>query len=545
MTTTQDLYKMIGTAQQQEEDKDDVSKYRYVIYARKSTDDKEKQIRSLGDQIKECKDYAERNGLRCLPKPITESESAKEPDIRPEFKKLIDDIKKAKYDGILAWHPDRLARNMKDAGEIIDLLDKKIVKDLKFVTFTFENNTMGKMLLGMAFVLSKQYSDALSDNVKRGTSRSIEEGRWLNKAKHGYYKDRNQILHPDGRFFNLIENIFRMRIDNKSLDDIADYLNENRYCCAPPSKNEADRSPFQMTKQIVSKIVRDPFYTGILKYGENKVDLTEIYDFTPAVSVDDFLKINNFSDIEKALKLTGKIYKDNAIKADLMRGMIICGECDGSMTSGITPKKTKNGKTNYFYYRCDNPVCKNKGKSIRAKVIIDFACQYLEKNKFTSHSIYGHYIQEMKKVVMEKERSLIQKIRSLTETRVHKKNQFEKTKKSLIQETDEDIKGFFKEDLKQLEKDINNLETEIDELKDEKERNNSVTLTYSEYLELFNNLAERIKKIGVMEDLNFIMKKIFLNFTIKEGKVALYTLNSPFGEFVKDRIVLTCRGERT
>lgn len=119
---------------------------------------------------------------------------------------MLEDIKKGKYEGIIAWHPDRLARNMKEAGEIIDLIDKQIIKELQFVSFTFENSTLqAKMLLGISFVLSKQYSDKLSDDVKRGMRRSTEEGKYLSKAKHGYYRDRNQILRPDGSNFVLLK----------------------------------------------------------------------------------------------------------------------------------------------------------------------------------------------------------------------------------------------------------------------------------------------------------------------------------------------------
>jgi len=130
----------------------DINNYRYAIYARKSTEGEERQVRSLGDQVVECNNLAKRLNIQVLEKNIiTESESAKEPDIRPKFRKLLEDLKAGRIDGIIAWHPDRLARNMKDAGEIIDLLDKKIIKDLKFVSASFENNAMGKKVANFNF----------------------------------------------------------------------------------------------------------------------------------------------------------------------------------------------------------------------------------------------------------------------------------------------------------------------------------------------------------------------------------------------------------
>ena len=38
--------------------------YKYVMYLRKSTDDKDKQTRSLGDQFTECSEFADENGLK-------------------------------------------------------------------------------------------------------------------------------------------------------------------------------------------------------------------------------------------------------------------------------------------------------------------------------------------------------------------------------------------------------------------------------------------------------------------------------------------------
>ena len=43
--------------------------------------------------------------------PIQESKSAKKSGNRPLFLQMIKDIEKGKYDGILAWHPDRLSPN--------------------------------------------------------------------------------------------------------------------------------------------------------------------------------------------------------------------------------------------------------------------------------------------------------------------------------------------------------------------------------------------------------------------------------------------------
>jgi DNA invertase Pin-like site-specific DNA recombinase len=75
-------------------------------------------------------------------------------------------VKQNKIAGILSYSPDRQARNMMEGGELINCVDEGLV-DLKYTNFHFENTASGKMMLGIWFVFSKQYSDKLSEDVSR------------------------------------------------------------------------------------------------------------------------------------------------------------------------------------------------------------------------------------------------------------------------------------------------------------------------------------------------------------------------------------------
>ena len=68
-------------------------------------------------------------------------------------------MEKGVAQGILSWHPDRLARNSVDGGKIIYLLDTAVLKDLKFPSFWFEDTPQGKFMLNIAFGQSKYYVD--------------------------------------------------------------------------------------------------------------------------------------------------------------------------------------------------------------------------------------------------------------------------------------------------------------------------------------------------------------------------------------------------
>ncbi len=523
--TTKDLERILNGMLKPNDNDIDKTQYRYVIYARKSSESEEKQVRSLGDQNSECYELAQRFGLNVI-ETINEAESAKEPDIRPKFRAMVEGFKQGKYEGVIAWHPDRLARNMKDAGELIDLLDKQIIKDLKFVSFTFENNTTGKMLLGISFVLSKQYSDQLSDNVKRGNKRSIEEGKYINKGKHGYYKDRNQFLRPDGDNFVLVKTAFQMRKQGATLETIVEYLNNNKY--SVKRGREGKHTVYKIDIKRVADFLKDPSYAGVLLHGNNVKDLTEAYNFVPAVSVDDFFAINKNSPFSRAFKLARKQYKPESIKADLMRGMVICEGCQQPMSAGLTSKKTSEGKRQYFYYRCETSECPFQNKSVRAKVIIDAACEFLSNHNFTSRAAYDHYVQEMKAVSKQREAILRKEYDILNAAQRQDGIRLSQIKELFLNETDNEIKDNFKGDLAKKQAAIKQRGIELEKMKYALQNQAAAILDYPLFLELFKQLPNSIRKTRNMADLDMLMKKIFSNFTINNQKVAQITLNQPF-----------------
>ena len=73
---------------------------KYILYARKSSEDKSRQIQSIDDQIKVLKEIANNLGLNIVTT-LTESKSAKEPNNRPQFSKMIQMIEAGEADGIL------------------------------------------------------------------------------------------------------------------------------------------------------------------------------------------------------------------------------------------------------------------------------------------------------------------------------------------------------------------------------------------------------------------------------------------------------------
>jgi len=83
-----------------------------VIYARYSSDSQREA--SIEGQLRDCKDYAEKNGITVVGTYIDRAYSAKTDD-RPDFQRMIKDSAKKIFDVVLVWKLDRFARNRFDA----------------------------------------------------------------------------------------------------------------------------------------------------------------------------------------------------------------------------------------------------------------------------------------------------------------------------------------------------------------------------------------------------------------------------------------------
>ena len=150
---------------------------KFYLYARKSTDDEDRQVLSIESQINELREYAKKENLEIIDE-LTEAKSAKAPG-RPIFSFMLKQIEAGLADGILAWHPDRLARNSIDGGKIIYLVDIEKIVDLRFPIYRFDNTAQGKFMLSITFGQSKYYVDNLAENVKRGMREKLRRGECL------------------------------------------------------------------------------------------------------------------------------------------------------------------------------------------------------------------------------------------------------------------------------------------------------------------------------------------------------------------------------
>lgn len=177
-------------------------KTKYVLYARKSSESEERQVLSIDSQVKEMLQIAEREGLE-IAEIRRESHSAKNSGERSVFNEILADIKSGRFNGILTWAPDRLSRNAGDLGALVDLMDQKLLLEIRTYGQHFSNSPNDKFLLMILCSQAKLENDNRGINVKRGLRTRVEMGLWPGIAPTGYLNEKRMdrrcqlIVDPD------------------------------------------------------------------------------------------------------------------------------------------------------------------------------------------------------------------------------------------------------------------------------------------------------------------------------------------------------------
>ena len=307
---------------------------KYILYARKSTDVEDKQVLSIEAQLVELRSYAKQEGLQVIDE-LIEKQSAKIPG-RPIFGQLLKRIEAGEASGILAWHPDRLARNSIDGGQIVYLLDQTHLTSLKFPTFWFDNTSQGKFMLSIAFGQSKYYVDNLAENTKRGLRQKVRRGEYPSRAPLGYINDlRNKSIVVDKRRAPIVVQAFDLYArGDQRLEDISHFF---------ASKGVLTRGGKPFKKDKIKHILSNPFYYGHFRY------VGELYEgkHTP------ILTKKLFDKVQSVLIERGRPRKANHNYPKVFCGLLRCGSCGLMITGETRTKIQKNGNIHtYTYYHC-------------------------------------------------------------------------------------------------------------------------------------------------------------------------------------------------
>lgn len=311
---------------------------KYCLYARKSSEDDERQALSIDSQVKAMAIQSQSQGL-LVTEIRRESHSAKATGMRPVLNQMIIDIRKGLFQGIVSWAPDRLSRNAGDLGTLVDLMDNGYLKEIRTHGQVFTNSPNDKFLLMILCSQAKLENDNRGINVKRGQRTKCEMGFRPNFAPLGYIDDyysgkgMKKVFIDEKRAPIITEMFEKVAYERYSGRDIYEWL---KY-----KTDFRSRNGNVLHLSVIYKMLNNPYYCGIFEYADKWYKGS----YEPIISRE------LFDAVQKKMIVPPKS-KPGTKQFDYTR-LFKCGACGSGITAQEVFKRYKSGKIKrYVYYHC-------------------------------------------------------------------------------------------------------------------------------------------------------------------------------------------------
>ena len=346
-------------------------KIKYIAYSRKSTESEDRQMLSLDDQKRELEEMARRDDLKIFEKYLGtgkgESQSAHKRG-RPIFGHIMNQIEAGKANGLLVYHPNRLARNALDGGLIITLMDEGKLLEIRTPHQIYRNTPEDKFILTLEFGMAKKSSDDNGVVVKRGLNTKVKLGWCPGRAPLGYSntknfeeKGQNYILKDPERFDVVRQMWDLMLTGNYTPPQILKIANKKWKFKTRTTKRYVGKP---LSRSMIYRIFTNPFYYGWFYYGNPR----QLHkgNHEPMITEEEF---------DRVQKLLGREGRPRPKEHRFaFTGLMRCGNCGAMITAEEKIKKQKNGNIHhYVYYRCTKQ--KDKNCTEKAIEIKDFNTQ--------------------------------------------------------------------------------------------------------------------------------------------------------------------------
>jgi DNA invertase Pin-like site-specific DNA recombinase len=196
---------------------------RVGIYARISSDPRGDQL-GVTRQIEDCRELAERCGYVVADTYVDDDISAWSGKQRPEYERMLDDLRSRTIGGVLVWHVDRLTRHPKELESIIELRDE-LEFELGTVTGEVDLGThVGRLTARMLGGLARYESDHKSERIRRKHLELALSGKVSGGGSRpfGYEADKVTVRPAEAA---IVKECARRFLAGESLRSIASDLN--------------------------------------------------------------------------------------------------------------------------------------------------------------------------------------------------------------------------------------------------------------------------------------------------------------------------------
>ena len=336
-----------------------------VIYARYSSDNQREE--SIEGQLRECKDFAEKNGMTILATYIDRALSAKT-DNRPEFQRMIKDSSKNLFDVIIVWKLDRFARNRYDSAYYKSVLRKNGVKVIS-AKESISEGPEGIILESMLEGYAEYYSAELAQKVTRGMTENALKCRYNGGTMPlGYMtdKDKHLVINPDTA--PIVMEIFTRYADGETVKEITDSLN---------SKGLKSTTGANFNKSSLHSILKNRKYIGEYKYSDIVIE-----NGIPAIVSNEL-----FEKVQSRMTTNQKApAKAKAPVEYLLTTKLFCGMC-GALMLGESGHGYKGVVYNYYKCATAKKYRNCKKKTIKKHIIEKAVVQRVKEIIFDDYLI--------------------------------------------------------------------------------------------------------------------------------------------------------------
>lgn len=315
-----------------------------VIYARYSSHNQREE--SIEGQLRECKEFAERNSFVIIGEYIDRAISGKT-DHRSDFQRMIKDSEKGRFQAVIVYAIDRFARNRYDSANYKMRLKKNGVK-VYYAKQSIPDTPEGIILESVMEGYAEYYSENLSIHIKRGMHENALQCKSTGGGIPLGYKigaDKRYEIDPAGA--QIVKEIFERYANGVSMAEICKWCNEQGFKTSRGAN---------FNKNSLRVMLCNDKYIGVYRYGEVVIE-----NGIPAlISKDLFEKVKTTFKRNRAARARTKANADYLLSTKLF-----CGHCGSNMVgeSGTS----RNGNIHYYYKCTDRKRKKVCNKAVEKK----------------------------------------------------------------------------------------------------------------------------------------------------------------------------------
>lgn len=288
---------------------------------------------------------------------------------RPEWERMMEDIRKRKINCVIVKDLSRFGRNYLEAGDYLEKVFPFL--GVRFIAVNDHYDSKGEIFREKELIT--EFKNLANDYYSRDISKKIMaafrtkkgQGQFIgNMAPYGYIlKDNHFII--DETAAAVVRRIFSMKMQGASFVEIAKTLNQenipspSRYAGERGIKKYKNCSHILWQPQAVSRILYNPTYVGDMvqgknnrsiyskeKQGKRKEEAWEIRkDSHPAI-----IEREIFQKVQEVKEKNSKTWKDRQGGPgyeNILEGILVCGHCQHVMRRN---KDVRKGKAQYYFY---------------------------------------------------------------------------------------------------------------------------------------------------------------------------------------------------